>query len=154
MSEDTSTRSPTVSLYYAAKPSSRLVDWSLIYNFLISRTDPPILIVSGDLLMVQADLGAPLGAKIILQKLLALGARDFTLLGRPVLPLDLANVEATVIEKTLSRTKVIQAFKPRSRVLRYRFNRVKWTLLRVNSINVTGRVGQTLDKSGMDKSLL
>ena len=95
-----------------------------------------------------------MGAKIILQKLLALGGRDFTLLGRPVLPLDLANVEATVIEKTLSRTKVIQAFKPRSRVLRYRFNRAKWTLLRVNSINVTGRVGQTLDKSGMDKSLL
>ena len=38
--------------------------------------------------MVKTDLGAPLGAKIILQKLMALGGRDFTLLGRPLLPLD------------------------------------------------------------------
>ena len=42
--------------------------------------------------MIRTDLGAPLGSKIVLQKLMALGARDFTLLGRPVLPLDLAQV--------------------------------------------------------------
>ena len=101
--------------------------------------------------MVKTDLGAPLGAKIILQKLMALGGRDFTLLGRPVLPLDLAHVEATVIEKTLSRTKVIQHFVPRSRCKHYKFQRSKWTLLRINSINVSGRVGKTLDKSGTEK---
>ena len=36
--------------------------------------------------MVLTDLGAPLGARIRLEKLLALGSRDFTLLGRPILP--------------------------------------------------------------------
>jgi large subunit ribosomal protein L21 len=36
----------------------------------------------GDLVMVLTDLGAPLGARIRLEKLLALGSRDFTLLGR------------------------------------------------------------------------
>ena len=103
--------------------------------------------------MVKTDLGAPLGAKIILQKLMALGGRDFALLGRPLLPLDLANVEATVIEKTLSRTKVFQFFRPRSRCKHYKFQRSKWTLLRINSINVTGRVGHTLDTSGTEKNL-
>ena len=32
--------------------------------------------------------------------------RDFTLLGRPVLPRDLVRVEATVVEKNLSKTEV------------------------------------------------
>ena len=36
--------------------------------------------------MVLADLGAPMGAKIRLEKLLAVGGKDFTLLGRPILP--------------------------------------------------------------------
>ena len=48
--------------------------------------------------MIRTDLGAPLGSKIVLQKLLALGARDFTLLGRPVLPLDLAQVRVNQSE--------------------------------------------------------
>ena len=43
-------------------------------------------VTTGDLVMVLADLGAPLGAKIRLEKLLAVGSKDFTLLGRPILP--------------------------------------------------------------------
>ena len=108
----------------------------------------------GDLVMVRTDLGAPIGSRIILQKLLALGSKDFTLLGRPVLPEDLANVEATVIEKSLSRTKLFQWFQRRSRSRAIRVNRTKQTLLRINKINVTGRVGQTLDKRGCEKHLI
>ena len=86
--------------------------------------------------MVKTDLGVPIGKKIILQKILALGGRDFTLLGRPVLPLDLANVEATVIEKSLSRTKVHQLFKKRERKRWMTFNRTRQTLLRINNITI------------------
>ena len=43
-------------------------------------------VTTGDLVMVLADLGAPLGTKIRLEKLLAVGSKDFTLLGRPILP--------------------------------------------------------------------
>merc|ERR1719186_2497399 len=111
-------------------------------------------VTQGDLVMVQTDLGAPIGASIVLNKLLALGSHDFTLLGRPLLPRDLARVEATVIEKTLSRTKVVQKFKPRSRARHIHFQRSKWTLLRVNLISVTGRVGDTLDIAGCEKKLL
>ena len=101
--------------------------------------------------MVKTDLGAPLGARIILQKLQVLGGRDFTLMGRPVLPMDLAHVEATVIEKSLSRTKVYQKFKRRERCRAFKFSRNRQTLLRINSINVTGRPGLTLDTSGCEK---
>ena len=104
--------------------------------------------------MVQTDLGAPTGARIIINKLLALGSQDFTLLGRPVLPRDLAVVEATVIEKTISRTKVVQKFIPRERARHIHFRRTKWTLLRINTINVTGRVGETLDRDGVEKILV
>ena len=104
--------------------------------------------------MVKPDLGAPLGAKIILPKLQLLGGRDFTLLGRPVLPRDLAHVEATVIEKSLARTKVHQTFKKRSRLRYFRFKRERQTLLRINNITLTGRVGLTLDKAGCEKHLL
>ena len=104
--------------------------------------------------MVQTDLGAPLGANIVINKLLALGSQDFTLLGRPVLPRDLARVEATVIEKTLSRTKVVQKFKPRMRARHIHFQRSKWTLIRINTISVMGRVGETVDREGFEKILL
>ena len=43
-------------------------------------------VTAGDLVMVLADLGAPMGSKIRLEKILAIGSKDFTLLGRPVLP--------------------------------------------------------------------
>ena len=100
--------------------------------------------------MVQTDIGATLGAKIVINKLLALGSKDFTLLGRPVLPRDLAVVEATVIEKTLSRTKIVQQFQRRMRFRHISFSRQKWTLLRINTIRVTGRVGETLDREGIE----
>ena len=103
--------------------------------------------------MVQTDIGAPLGSKIILNKLLALGSQDFTLIGRPVLPRDLASVQATVIEKTLSRTKIHQQFTPRMRARHISFRRTKWTLLRINSIDVTGKVGNTFD-TGCTENIL
>ncbi len=34
------------------------------------------------------------------------GGRDFTLMGRPVLPRDLAQVTATIVEKNISKTNV------------------------------------------------
>merc|ERR1712059_230764 len=97
-----------------------------------------------------ADIGAPVGARILLPKVLALGSQDFTLLGRPVLPLDLGRVEATVLEKTLSRTKVVQHFRKRERYRKFKFVRDKWTLLRINSIDIVSKVDQTMDRSGFD----
>jgi len=107
-------------------------------------------VTPGDLVMVMTDMGAELGARIRLEKVLALGGSEVTLLGRPVLPRDLARVEATVIEKTLSRTNVVQTFYRRSNHKKYRFQRSKWTLLRINSITVESMVGETRDRAGRE----
>merc|ERR1712192_90037 len=108
-------------------------------------------VTTGDLVMVLADLGAPLGSKIRLEKLLAVGSKDFTLLGRPILPRDLAVVEATVLEITLSRTKLVQTFIRRSQCRKIRFRRTRWTLLRVNVISITTPLGQTRDREGFEE---
>ena len=63
-------------------------------------------LTDGDLLMVLDDIGASNGQRIRLEKILLIGSKDFTLIGRPLLPRDLINIEATVVEKTLSHKKV------------------------------------------------
>ena len=55
--------------------------------------------------MVLCDIGAKIGQRIKIEKVLLIGSKDFTLIGRPLLPRDLINVEATVVEKTLSHKK-------------------------------------------------
>merc|ERR1712080_685242 len=105
-------------------------------------------VTTGDLVMVLTDIGATIGSRVRLEKLQALGSKDFTLLGRPLLPRDLA-----VLEKTLSRTKVVQKFIQRSQHRMFRFARSKWSLLRINGITLVTPVGQTLDREGIWNSI-
>ena len=89
---------------------------------------------------VLADIGAPLGSRILLDKVLCVGGKDFTLFGKPLLPHGSVAVEATVIEKSLSRTKVFQKFKKRENFRKLRFNRDFWTLLRINSVDIKQKI--------------
>jgi large subunit ribosomal protein L21 len=57
--------------------------------------------------MIEAAHPANVGDVIRAEKVLLLGSRDFTLLGRPLLRPDLVRVEATVVEKSLTHTKTI-----------------------------------------------
>lgn len=50
--------------------------------------------------------------------MLLVGAADFTLLGRPLVRSDLVDVEATVVEKTLSHTKTHFRKKRRKQYMR------------------------------------
>ena len=71
-------------------------------------------VTEGDLLMILSDIGAKNGQRIRLDKVALVGSADFTLLGRPLLPRDLVNVEATVVEKSLSHKKIIQLCRART----------------------------------------
>ena len=71
-------------------------------------------LTEGDLLMVLLNIGAKNGQKIRLDKICLIGSKDFTLLGRPLLPRDLVNVEATVVEKSLSHKKIVQMLRSNS----------------------------------------
>lgn len=89
-----------------------------------------------DLILVQADMPVDIGDSLRLEKVLLVGARDFTLVGRPLLDRGLVRVDATVVEKTLSQTKRNFIFIKRSRYERHYFYRFPHSILRINSIEL------------------
>ena len=62
-------------------------------------------VTDGDLIMVEGFYPTNVGDVIRAEKILLVGSKDFTLLGRPLLRQDLVRVEATVVEKSLTHTK-------------------------------------------------
>ncbi|XP_068004606.1 large ribosomal subunit protein bL21m [Melanerpes formicivorus] len=93
-------------------------------------------ISSEDLILLDAELQAECGDRICLEKVLLLGAEDFTLIGRPLLGKELVRVEATVVEKTESWPKVHVRFWKRHNYQRKRTIVTPQTVLRINSIQV------------------
>ncbi|XP_052243829.1 39S ribosomal protein L21, mitochondrial-like [Dreissena polymorpha] len=63
-------------------------------------------VTTEDLLLINGFFPPQIGDKIRLEKVMLVGGRDFTLMGKPILKRDLVNVEATVIEKTMSHVRV------------------------------------------------
>ena len=61
-------------------------------------------VTDGDLVFVEGVSPVDIGDIIRLEKILLVGSRDFTLLGRPTLRPDLVKIEATVVEKSLADT--------------------------------------------------
>jgi len=89
-----------------------------------------------DVLTVEDWLPAETGERIRLEKVLLLGGREFSLIGRPLLRRSQVSVEATVIEKTLTATDVIRRFRPRSRFKKTWYTRKPITYLRINSVKL------------------
>ncbi len=79
-------------------------------------------VTDGDLIMIEGTHPTKVGDVIRAEKVLLLGSRDFTLLGRPLLRPDLVRVEATVIEKSLTHTKTIFKKKRRKNYMRINCN--------------------------------
>jgi large subunit ribosomal protein L21 len=90
------------------------------------------------------------GDRISLDKVLLVGANDFTLIGRPLVQKGLVRVEATVIEKTLSHTKTHFRKKRRKQYMRINFYRIPQTMLRVNRIEIVGEVNHPPDVTGLE----
>uniref|UniRef100_A0A8I5SY52 Large ribosomal subunit protein bL21m n=1 Tax=Pongo abelii TaxID=9601 RepID=A0A8I5SY52_PONAB len=70
-------------------------------------------VTSEDLILIGNELDLACGERIRLEKVLLVGADNFTLLGKPLLGKDLVRVEATVIEKTESWPRIIMRFRKR-----------------------------------------
>ncbi|XP_066254190.1 large ribosomal subunit protein bL21m [Euwallacea similis] len=108
-------------------------------------------ITEGDVLIVEGYWPPECGDKISLNKVLVAGAADFTLIGRPLVQKGLVDVQATVIEKTLSHTKTHFRKKRRKQYMRTTFFRIPQTYLRINSIRICGEVGNPPEVQGLDK---
>ncbi|XP_041839304.1 39S ribosomal protein L21, mitochondrial [Melanotaenia boesemani] len=89
-----------------------------------------------DLILIENHIEAECGERIRMEKVLLVGAEDFTLVGRPLLRKDLVRVEATVIEKTESWPKVHMQFHKRHRFQRKKIIVQPQTVLRINSIEL------------------
>ncbi|XP_078197785.1 large ribosomal subunit protein bL21m [Callithrix jacchus] len=93
-------------------------------------------VTSEDLILIGNDLDLQCGDRIRLEKVLLVGADNFTLLGKPLLGKDLVRVEATVIEKTESWPRIIMRFRKRKNFQKKRIVVTPQTVLRINSIEI------------------
>ncbi|XP_068800671.1 large ribosomal subunit protein bL21m isoform X2 [Struthio camelus] len=93
-------------------------------------------VTSEDLIMMDNVLEAECGDRIRMEKVLLVGADDFTLIGRPLLGKDLVRVEATVIEKTESWPKINMRFWKRHNYQRKKIITNPQTVLRINTIDI------------------
>lgn len=108
------------------------------------------LVTPEDLIVVQGTFPPNIGDKIRLEKVMCVGGRDFTLYGRPLLSKDLVNVEATVVEKTLSHCRVYFYSLRRNNSRKTKFNRDTHTLLRINSVEVMHKIDELPKVEGVD----
>ncbi|KAM4585374.1 large ribosomal subunit protein bL21m [Odontesthes bonariensis] len=93
-----------------------------------------------DLILTENHIDAECGERIRMEKVLLVGAEDFTLIGRPLLGKELVRVEATVIEKTESWPKVHMRFWKRHRFQRKKIIVQPQMVLRINSIELAPRL--------------
>ncbi|XP_070495073.1 large ribosomal subunit protein bL21 [Chironomus tepperi] len=99
-------------------------------------------ITQGDVIMLEGFWEPTNGDELKLEKVLLCGSQDFTLVGRPVLQKGLVDIQATVIEKSLSHTRTHFKYKKRKQYRRFNFQRSPTTVLRINSIEINNSVDQ------------
>lgn len=93
------------------------------------------IVSQGDLLIIDHHLPLTCGQKLLLNKCLVLGGKDFSIIGRPVLDKELFRIEATVIEKTMSDHRVQFRHIPRNHGIRkFLYYALPRTTLRINEI--------------------
>lgn len=93
---------------------------------------------TGDIVIVEGYWPPTVGDQVRLEKVMLAGCKDFTLFGRPILEPGTVDVQATVVDKTLSHTKTHFRKKRRKQYMRINFQRVYQTMLRINSIQMRG----------------
>uniref|UniRef100_A0A182MAX4 Large ribosomal subunit protein bL21m n=1 Tax=Anopheles culicifacies TaxID=139723 RepID=A0A182MAX4_9DIPT len=99
-------------------------------------------ITSGDIIVVEGYWPPENGDRLRLDKVLLAGSKDFSLIGRPLLTPGLVDVQATIIEKTLSHTRTHFRKKRRKQYIRINFYRAQQTMIRINSIDITRKLGE------------
>lgn len=100
-------------------------------------------VTAGDIILVEGYWQPTIGDKLRLEKVLLVGGNDFTMIGRPVVDKNLVDVQATIVEKTLTHTKTHFKKKRRKQYMRINFQRSPNTMIRINSIDITGQLQET-----------
>lgn len=111
-------------------------------------------VTNNDLVLVDGYWPPNVGDRVKLQKVLLVGGKDFTLIGRPVLDPNAVNVTATVVDKDLSHTRTNFERVKRKQYMRINFVRKEITMLRINSVNVTRDIGSREDVQEMGRRVM
>lgn len=99
-------------------------------------------VTAGDIFIIEGYWPPQNGDQIRLDKVLLVGGRDFSLIGSPLVQPGLVDVQATIIEKTLSHTRTHFKKKRRKQFMRINFYRSENTMVRINSIELTRKVNE------------
>uniref|UniRef100_A0A6G1SHC3 Large ribosomal subunit protein bL21m n=1 Tax=Aceria tosichella TaxID=561515 RepID=A0A6G1SHC3_9ACAR len=95
------------------------------------------LVTNGDLFMVDHHLPLECGEKLLINKCLVLGGKDFSIIGRPLIDKDLFRINATVVEKTMTDHKCSYRHVPRDGGnQKFLFQARPRTVLRINEIEL------------------
>ena len=89
-----------------------------------------------DIIMIHKRIEANVGDLIRLEKVLAVGVRNCTLVGAPLLKRDLVNVEAIVLEKTKGEKLQVFKKKPGRKNKKWNSHRQDLSVLKIKSIDV------------------
>lgn len=111
-------------------------------------------ITNNDLVLVDGYWPPDVGDRIQLQKVLLVGGKDFTLIGRPILDAGTVNITATVVDKDLSHTRTHFERIKRKQYMRINFVRKEITILRINSIIISKNIGDQEDVQKMGSRVM
>lgn len=92
-------------------------------------------VAHNDVLMINQKIAAECGDLIKLEKVLAIGGRNFTLFGQPLLKREMVNVEAMVMEKTKGEKKHVFKKKKRKGYKRWKGHRQDLSVLKIKKID-------------------
>ncbi|XP_012260403.1 39S ribosomal protein L21, mitochondrial [Athalia rosae] len=108
-------------------------------------------VTENDIIIIQGYWPPQIGDRLTLEKVLLVGSSDFTLIGRPILNRQQINIDATVVEKSMSHVKTHFKKKRRKQYMRINFRRDEHTMLRINSININGKLNDCKEFEGLDR---
>lgn len=111
-------------------------------------------ITNNDLVLIDGYWPPNVGDRIQLQKVLLVGGKDFTLIGRPILDAGTVNITATVVDKDLSHTRTNFKRIKRKQYMRINFIRKEITMLRINSIIISKDIGNQEDVQEMGRRIM
>ncbi|GLV35529.1 mitochondrial ribosomal protein L21 [Carabus blaptoides fortunei] len=102
-------------------------------------------VTTGDVIIIEGYWPPDVGDKLRLDKVLCAGGVNFSVFGTPLVQHGLVDVQATVIEKTLSHTKTHFRKKRRKQYMNINFYRTPRTMLRINDVRI-GQLKETVDE--------
>ncbi|XP_065200814.1 large ribosomal subunit protein bL21m [Planococcus citri] len=93
-------------------------------------------VTAEDILIIEKNWAPKMKDSLRFEKVLLVGGANFTLIGRPILPRNIVNVTASILNKDLTHTKFRFYRIHKERVHNLNFVREELTYLRINNIEV------------------